>query len=88
MLESEHMMVQVPNIYNLLLGLPFKCDEISQIYFDCKIRRLFVHGVRSIESTKEDPQVSDEESNELDKLNTEVFEEKSSTKPQNPKTPA
>ena len=43
-LNNENVMVQVPNIYNLLLGLPIKVDTVQvKTFFDCKIRRLFVH---------------------------------------------
>jgi hypothetical protein len=34
-------------MYNLMLGLPFGVDaENISCYFDCKIRRLFVHARR------------------------------------------
>lgn len=46
-LHNEYVLVQVPNIYNLMLALPFKVktQEVKS-YFDCKIRRLFVHAIR------------------------------------------
>ena len=50
-LHDEHIMVQVPNIYNLLLGLPIKVEtETIKTFFDCKIRRLFVHAVKRPDS--------------------------------------
>lgn len=44
-LNDEHIQVRVPNIYNLLLGLPIMVDQDSiQSFFDCKVRRLFIHA--------------------------------------------
>ena len=44
-LADEHIMIQVPNMYNLMLGLPFRIDsENMTTFYDVKIRRLFVHA--------------------------------------------
>ena len=40
--------MQVPNIYHLLLGLPFKVESAdTKTFFDCKLRRLFIHARKS-----------------------------------------
>jgi len=44
-LEDEHLMVHVPNMYNLMLGLPFRVESENIVsFYDTKIRRLFVHA--------------------------------------------
>ena len=44
LLSDSYLQVQVPNLYYVALGLPIK-GETQDVtsYFDCKIRRLFVH---------------------------------------------
>lgn len=43
-LEDEYLQIQVPSLYHCHLALPFKTNtnEVTS-YFDCKIRKLFVH---------------------------------------------
>lgn len=52
--------MQVPNIYHLLLGLPFKVNsQQASVFFDCKIRRLFIHVERS-EDAVQDERIEEE----------------------------
>ena len=70
-LQDEFIQVQVPNIYNLLLGLPLLVDSDSvSTFFDCKIRRLFIHMVKRQEAVSA-PLGEDNEEEEPE----EVFEE-------------
>lgn len=79
-LGGEHIMIQVPNMYNLKLGLPFRVEanEVTT-YFDCKIRRLFVHAgktkVNAAPSVEEDEQEDESELvEEEEKKEPEVIE--------------
>lgn len=47
-LNSGFVQVQVPNLYHVAIALPFKVEAGSAIttFFDCKVRRLFMHFVR------------------------------------------
>ena len=67
-LDQEYIQVQVPNIYHLLLGLPLCVDQSKvQTFFDCKIRRLFVHAPKRevapkpTEEYEEEPVLGEEE---------------------------
>ena len=43
-LSNQYIQVQVPALYYLALGLPIEVDSKKvSCYFDCKIRRLFIH---------------------------------------------
>jgi hypothetical protein len=66
-------------MYNLMLGLPFKVktDQIKS-YFDCKIRRLFVHARRLSEqpaSAPADQEAADEPEEANVKLSNEPAKE-------------
>ena len=71
-LSDEFIQVQVPNLYNLLLGLPLFVNTASvKTYFDCKIRRLFIH-LEKREDALAAPLPEEEEAVEEE---PEVFEE-------------
>ena len=48
LLNSKFLQIHVPTLYHLALALPFEVEQDSiKCHFDCKIRRLFVHAVRT-----------------------------------------
>ena len=66
-LKQKFIQVHVPTLYHLALAFPFPIDESSiKCHFDCKIRRLFVHAVKSAEPVQPAPEAQPE---------VEVFEE-------------
>lgn len=60
-LSEGYLQVQVPNLYHCHLALPFKTEtsEVSS-YFDCKIRRLFVHITKKAKEEVEIAPASEE----------------------------
>ncbi len=44
-LKGQFVQVQVPTLYYLGLGLPIEVESVVS-YYDCKIRRLFVHMIK------------------------------------------
>jgi hypothetical protein len=71
-LSDEFIQVQVPNLYNLLLGLPlFVNTDSVKTYFDCKIRRLFIH----LEKREDALSAPLPEEEEVVEEEPEVFEE-------------
>jgi len=71
-LSDQFVQVQVPNLYNLLLGLPFLVNtETVKTFFDCKIRRLFIHLEKREDDTAPVPEDDDLEAD----ADLEVFEE-------------
>merc|ERR1712166_278911 len=60
-------------LYNLLLGLPFcvKTDSVKT-FFDCKIRRLFIHLEKREDDTAPVPEEEEEADEDLD---LHVFED-------------
>lgn len=70
-LSDQFIQVQVPNLYNLLLGLPFFVNTDSvKTFFDCKIRRLFIHLEKREDDSAPIPEDEEEAVEE-----PEVFEE-------------
>lgn len=67
LLKQKFLQVHVPTLYHLALAFPFPVDETSmRCYFDCKIRRLFVHAVKAAAPAQPAPEAEPE---------VEVFEE-------------
>ena len=77
-LSDEYIQIQVPNIYYLALGLPIKVDQsTTKCFFDCKLRRLFVHIDRKIEEVPEPIEVSapvEEEEKPEENLEEDIIE--------------
>lgn len=49
-LDEEYLQIQVPNLYYLSTALPVRVDTSTlKVYFDCKIRRLFIHACKKEE---------------------------------------
>lgn len=49
-LDEEYLQIQVPNLYYLSTALPVRVDTSTvKVYFDCKLRRLFIHACKKEE---------------------------------------
>lgn len=75
LLSDTYLQVQVPNLYYVALGLPIKAEtqEVSS-YFDCKIRRLFVHITKKRVEIASEPGVVEEPEQVEENLDDDVIE--------------
>ena len=74
-LSKEFVQVSVTNLYHLALALPFKVEGAVS-FFDCKIRRLFIHVTKQKAAMVIDEPEADDGIEEID---TDVVFERGAT---------
>mmetsp|Transcript_18266 Transcript_18266/g.31248 ORF Transcript_18266/g.31248 Transcript_18266/m.31248 type:complete len:464 (-) Transcript_18266:43-1434(-) len=58
-LNNRYLQVQVPSMYHVAIGLPIEVDETKvRCYFDCKIRRCFIHMSKLEEEEEEEEEAA------------------------------
>ena len=81
LLNKEFIQVTVPHMYHLVLALPVKVTGCSA-YYDCKIRKLFLHF--SKQSDEEIAEVNEEDEDDIIEIDTSEHKDVGeSRKPQN-----